>query len=701
MTIFVALLALVVAIQYVVIAADIVPRFARLAAVPERAITLAKWGAMAFFAGCAVTHLQIAHHMLTGGGGGASAAHLAADHIVPHVAQIVGGVAFISIAKRRLEIRLTTKDTAGHLRDVERRFRATFERSPTGIALLSLGFGRGGQFLQVNPALGRMVGLSPDVLLHERHYEDLVHPGDRERDDVELRAMLAGERNDVELEQRYRHSDGSDVWVQVRASLVRDDDGEPLFNLVQMRDITDERTYSDKLRFLADHDALTGLFNRRRFEEEVDGAVVFARRFQLPASLFVIDLDQFKHVNDGYGHLAGDDLLRTVANVLSARLRDTDIVGRLGGDEFGVICPHTSPAVGELVGRDLLEAIRADAQLHVAERTVRITASIGGKQISGDELATGAELLAEADNAMYEAKEGGRDRLSMVDFAAAAPTQMRARLTWAERIRDGLDGDGFVLWEQPILNLATGICDRSELLIRMVDADGRPVLPGVFLPVAERFGQIQAIDRWVLRLAVELARVRQAAGNHDVLEVNLSGISLTDESLIDDLVSQIKAASIDPTRLIFEVTETAAVANFDDARRFAGRITDLGCQFALDDFGSGFGSFYYLKHLPFDGVKIDGDFVKDLAATKADQLTVQAIVQICAGLGKETTAEFVQNDATIDLLTSYGVDFAQGYHIGKPRPVTAVAEASVFRSPVSMPSPVMARFSAEGPSTSA
>jgi EAL domain-containing protein (putative c-di-GMP-specific phosphodiesterase class I) len=200
-------------------------------------------------------------------------------------------------------------------------------------------------------------------------------------------------------------------------------------------------------------------------------------------------------------------------------------------------------------------------------------------------------------------------------------------------------------------------------------ADGRLVLPAEFLPVAERFGQIQAIDGWVFRQAVRLLTIRHAAGDRRVLEINLSGGSLTDEPLINDLEKLIASAPIDPTRLLVEITETSAIGNFELARGFAARLSDLGCRFALDDFGSGFGSFYYLKHLPFDGLKIDGEFVRDMPRSATDRLTVEAIASLAHGLGKETTAEFVQDEATVTLLRQLGIGYAQGRHIGVPRPV--------------------------------
>ncbi len=386
-----------------------------------------------------------------------------------------------------------------------------------------------------------------------------------------------------------------------------------------------------------------------------------------------VDVDHFQYINDSYGHATGDELLGTVTALLRSRLRDTDIVGRLGGDEFGVILPQTALEDAEAIGQALLEAARE--QVHVVRdtRKVRATLSMGIRAIEPEAELTAAEQLAEAEIARNEAKERGRDRFAVSGRDLQGSARSHA-LTWVERLREALENDGFVLYEQPILDLAAGRVDRSELLIRLLDSDGEIVLPGAFLGAAERYGLIKAIDRWVIGRAIRLLADRHASGHErSGLDVNLSGESITDPTVMDFIAAEVRNAPIDPTCLIFEVTETAAIANVERARSLARGLADLGCQFALDDFGSGFGSFYYLKHLPFDVVKIDGDFIKDLPSARTDQLTVQAIVQIAKGLGKTTTAEFVGDEATVAMLREFGVDYAQGFHVGRPEPVQAAA----------------------------
>jgi diguanylate cyclase (GGDEF)-like protein len=250
---------------------------------------------------------------------------------------------------------------------------------------------------------------------------------------------------------------------------------------------------------------LTGLYNRRRFEAELERTVELVRRYREPAALLVLDLDQFKYVNDTYGHPVGDELLRRVAQALATRVRDTDVLCRLGGDEFGLICPHTEAAGATIVADSLLEVVRNQARVTVAERPLRVTASIGVKCVDSDGPLSAEQLMVDADIALYDAKETGRDRASVVAVGSTGAARMRERLTWSQRVREALESGGLVLWEQPILNLASGRLDRTEVLVRMLDPDnGQVIAPGAFLHIAERFGQIHALDRFVISAGIEL-----------------------------------------------------------------------------------------------------------------------------------------------------------------------------------------------------
>ena len=368
-------------------------------------------------------------------------------------------------------------------------------------------------------------------------------------------------------------------------------------------------------------------------------------------------------LNDALGHATGDELITRAADVLRKRVRKGDVIARLGGDEFAVVLSQTDGEAATATAQKLLDGIREEAVAVSTDRTMRVTASVGISLTAGFSILTGEELLAAADIAMYRAKESGRDRVHV--RSPDDDTDMQNRLTWSERVRHALENDRFVLQAQPIMDLKTGEIARYELLLRMVD-EGRLIRPGAFLYVAEEFGMIQAIDKWVLSEAIRLIEGRAEVGERLTLEVNLSGSSITDHEVLEHIESELAASLIDPSCLIFEVTETAAITNIERARRFATRVEELGCAFALDDFGTGFGSFYYLKHLPFDYLKIDGDFIRELARNQTDRLTVQAIVEIAKGMGKKTIAEFVETEEVLVLLRALGVDFAQGYRIGAP-----------------------------------
>jgi len=580
---------------------------------------------------------------------------------------IIGASAIIRDVTSRKREERRRAELLDQLAQAEERFRSAFELAPTGVALVSQRAGERGRLLQVNTALCAMLGHDADTLT-EMTLRDVTHPGDRELHGDPLEAVLA----DAGTEGRYVRADGDVVSVRVRATTVRDAEGHALSAVCHVQDVTDDRRREAALRHLANHDPLTGLVNRRRFEEELDRAIAEARRYAPAGALLVVDLDNFKYVNDTYGHAVGDRLLLAVTRALRARLRESDVVARLGGDEFGIILARTSLEDARSAAADLLRAIREEACVQVEGRAVRVSASVGVTAITALEGTTGEQLLAEADVAMYDAKEAGRDRLSLSEGgdSGGGVAKMRERFGWSQRIRDALDEDAFELWEQPIVHLASGSRERSEVLLRM-RSQGELVAPGEFLDVAERFGQIQAIDRWVVARAIRLLAQRHAAGETATLEINLSGASITDEAVMNHIAAEITQAPIDPTRVVFEITETAAIGNMERARRFARRLADLGCQFALDDFGAGFGSFYYLKHLPFDCVKIDGDFIRALPTSETDQLTVKAIVDIARGLGKTTIAEAVGDDATLALLREYGVDFAQGFHVARPRPAAS------------------------------
>lgn len=423
-----------------------------------------------------------------------------------------------------------------------------------------------------------------------------------------------------------------------------------------------EKTETE-LRYLADHDPLTALLNRRSFRARLDTYVNFSARYGGRGAVMVIDVDGLKDVNDRLGHQQGDNLIRRVAATLRERVRATDIVARLSGDEFAVLMPQSDVEGALQLGEDLrvevADAFAGDPELAGASISVGIT-------MFGAESDGGAEaVLAAADEAMYRAKAEGRNRVSLFESPVEATGDAR-RLTTSAKIRNALTQNRLSLATQPIASLADGAVERFELLLRMRGETGELLPASAFIGVAERSGMIQELDRWVVGQALDLLDLRERAGDPVTLHVNLSGASLTDISVLEYIERRLDEGDADPSRCTFEITQTAPVEDLDTAAGFADRLTEFGCEVAIDDYGAGFGPFEYLKRFPFDVIKIDGAFVRDLTHNDADQLTVQAIVGIAQGLGKTTIAEFVEDEETATLLRSYGVDMAQGYHLGAP-----------------------------------
>jgi EAL domain-containing protein (putative c-di-GMP-specific phosphodiesterase class I) len=349
-------------------------------------------------------------------------------------------------------------------------------------------------------------------------------------------------------------------------------------------------------------------------------------------------------------------------------MRQTDVLARVGGDEFAMLLPETDGDQAQIVADGIVKTLGHQVAV-LGERAIHVTASVGVALFDGREP---AQVLEFADLAMYEAKEAGRNRVAAHATGGERGGQV-SRRTEVDSIRTALAENRMLLYCQPILDLRDNDVSRYELLLRLrSDAGVEPLSPSSFLYVAERFNLIQEIDSWVARQAIELIAEYGRAGRRLMLHVNLSGKSIGDARVAALIERAIVDADIDPACLTFELTETTAISNIEDTQAFTERFRRRGCRFALDDFGAGFGSFHYLKSLSFDYFKIDGDFVRGVVANPMDQLVVGAIVGIARGMGKKTIAEFVSDEDTSRLLVSSGVDYAQGYHIGRPRPLRDV-----------------------------
>ena len=544
------------------------------------------------------------------------------------------------------------------------RLSSIFEEAPFGIIVCDLE----GRVTDVNPAACHLAGRIRDVLVRSESFPFGADQGEVRRLVDELLISPSGR---CAAETRIQHQDGHWVDVAFEGIVMHGADGQPeelLFNTI---DVSERRRFEAQLAHLADHDPLTGLANRRRFDQELERHLDLCERYGARGALLMMDLDHFKEVNDTLGHGAGDQLIVSVAELLHLRMRRSDLVARLGGDEFAILLPEADRASAENVAQDIVRMVAERASFMDGTRPRRLTASIGVVMIERAGI-TASQLVSTADMTMYDAKEAGRNTFVILDTKDFAVPKSAAHLAWGQRIADAIADDRLVLHAQPIHGLAEEGIVGAELLLRLRDEHGALVMPGRFLYIAERLGLITPLDQWVAGEAVALLSRLQRVNQHFHIEVNLSGHSVGDPELADHLVDLISSSGIDATKLVFELTETAAVANIDTAREFADRLGRLGCRFALDDFGAGFGSFYYLKHLPFDFVKIDGEFVEKSPENFGDRLILSSIVDIARGLGKKTIAEFVASEEILRVCEEQGVDYVQGYYVGRPAPIDEV-----------------------------
>lgn len=431
----------------------------------------------------------------------------------------------------------------------------------------------------------------------------------------------------------------------------------------------------DRLRQLADHDHLTGLVNRYCFTQKLGREVTRVAHEGRSSALLFIDLDYFKLVNDTLGHAAGDRLLVQVADRLKSCVLEKDTVSRFGGDEFTVLVPQVSADTAANIARSIIKILR---DMHFVEngQVFNICCSVGITLIDTDRY-TSDELLAQADMACYEAKSRGRSCYSL--FAGRNDTdQMMAYIGWSQKIKQAIDNDHFVLYYQPIINVRTGRPELFEVLLRMPDGGKKMIEPAAFLPVAERFGLMLEIDRWVIRNALKaLGELRATEGTARFC-VNLSGHIFEDPHLVRRVQESLEANGLPPSSVIFEITEQVAIRYLYNASRHMQELMDMGCQFALDDFGAGFSSLTYIKRLPVDYIKIEGSFIENMANDSIDQAMVRSIVQIAQTIGKRTIAEYVHDARSLEILRELGVDYAQGFYLGRPSrtPVSPLSNGS-------------------------
>lgn len=466
-----------------------------------------------------------------------------------------------------------------------------------------------------------------------------------------------------ELECNVSLADGSRRFLRLNGMPVAED-GVLHGYRGTTRDASKAKQDEERLVVLSNQDQLTGLSNRRRFIIDLAHEIRHAQSRNRLGALILIDLDHLKMINDTAGHAVGDELIVQISGVLKRLSRDEDLVARVSGDEFALAFPEMSVEQARDKARNILEAISECRPLHQGQ-ILNISASIGLVMFP-EQGRDAVELMAKADTAMYAAKDAGRNRAKLFVEGDMSRERMGTQLAWKSRIVEALDNDTLELAFQPIAALVDGDVHHFETLVRMRDRDGTTLMPGNFIPTAEQFGLIGKVDRAIVRKALRyLASLPQEFSTVGI-SINLSGMSVGDEEVFNLIQSELIETGIDPKRITFEVTETAACEQMAKAAEFITRIRQLGCQISLDDFGVGFSSFSYLKNLRVDILKIDGSFIRDINKNRDDQLFVKALVDVSRGMGIRTVAEFVETADTVEILRRLGVDYVQGYYVGRP-----------------------------------
>ncbi|MGD8956500.1 MAG: ammonium transporter [Chromatiaceae bacterium] len=496
-------------------------------------------------------------------------------------------------------------------------------------------------------------------------------PTEMPSDWVVQRVLREG-KSVIEAKSRllYCH-DGNVHAVQHTAAPIRNRSGDVTGVVVVFHDITQARAMERKLSYQAKHDGLTGLINRTEFEARLGELIDSLGPGPAQHLLCYIDLDQFKLVNDVCGHAAGDALLRQVAGLLKRGLRSADTLARLGGDEFGVILANSPIERGVEIAEAMRERVR-DFRFPWGGKQFAIGASVGLVPLS-QSLGNLQDALSRADAACYAAKDSGRNRVHVYDPDDRELTLRKGQMKWISRIQRALDTDGFRLYFQTIAPVDRVGEDAGyfEVLLRMIDDDGTDIPPGAFIPAAERYGLMPEIDEWVVRNTLRWLSAYEQSGGDDIYRcsINLSGATLGNDKHTARIRDYLQEFAIAPGRICFEITETAAMSNFEQAGQFIHELKQTGCRFALDDFGSGLSSFGYLKNLAVDFVKIDGSFIRDIDRRAVDREIVEAITSIARVMGLKSIAEFVETAAALDLLREIGVDYAQGFHVARPMPL--------------------------------
>lgn len=519
----------------------------------------------------------------------------------------------------------------------------------------------------LNPVAADLTGWNPDEVIGRNLDEFLTLFEEHSELSAAIPYGMVENGKDFDFENVYIVTEhGGRVSIAGSITPTRTDETSG-GGFITFRDVTDIKEMSEIIEYQASHDTLTGLMNREEFFSRLLDVSKAAQQENAVHSFVYLDLDQFKIVNDVCGHLAGDELLRQVSNDISTQLSaEEHIAGRLGGDEFGILLLNVPLAQGMALAQNLLRNI--NRKFIWQKNAFHITASIGLVPVAGVN-SDGYSILAAADDAAYLAKESGGNSVKVYETADYKFLKRRGEMQWISRLNHALEDDRFQLWGQPIAATVGTKIDHLEVLIRMLDQDASLISPADFIPAAEKYNLMPAVDRWVLTNAFKHLQRMTTGDRSPVFSINLSGASIADERILDYIQNLFSSTGINPNQICFEITETTAIANMSRATSFIRRLKALGATFALDDFGNGFSSFSYLKQLPVDYLKIDGSFVRGIADDPIDFALVESVNNIGHVMGMKTIAEYVKDERIQRILEEMGVDYLQGYQIAKPAPL--------------------------------
>ena len=554
------------------------------------------------------------------------------------------------------------------LRRSEKRKSAIFDTALDAIITID----KDDRILEFNPAAQKIFGYARKDVMGKKMAELIVPESLRQQHYNGLKHHLRTDETTImgtRIETTAMRSDGTEFPIELTITRIDMDDA-PLFT-AYLRDITLNRQMAEQLLHQASHDYLTGLLNRHSFEQSLE-RILESMHEGSQHCLMYLDLDRFKLINDSCGHAAGDELLRQLAVVLDQETGPKDILGRLGGDEFGLVISDCTPQDAFQAAKRLLKQIQ-DFRFYWEDKIFSLGMSIGLVNIvhTGQNV---TDLLRLADAACYRAKEEGRNRIIVTDqYDGEMLQRRRGEIEWINNIESAFDQNRFMLYQQPIIqvNAHSGAQPIGmEILLRMIDAEGTLITPDKFLPAAERYNLISVIDRWVIRNTFRwLANFPNPNALPKLTTINLSGASIADPLFLEFVLEQLQTHGLLPNSICLEITETVAITNLSKARRFITELHDTGCLFALDDFGSGMSSYGYLKGLPVDFLKIDGQFVQGMDKDPISMAMVKSINEIGQLMGKRTIAEFVGSEEVLNLLRKTGVDYAQGFYLGRPAPL--------------------------------